>query len=592
VACGWSTALSLACALGGAYLLACVPGPPRLPAEPRASHAVLAAPAPSTPSAAATAPPVSSEPSRAPGRPGDDHFAVVAQSSAAADAAMAVLAEGGSAADAAVAGLLVSGVTEPVSSGLGGGGFALVWDAQAKRATVLDFRETAPMGIHPEHYDVRPRPASRRGVLVGVPGELAGLTELHARWGKLPLAELTRRAAELAERGFAVSHHLGRALRWNESWVVQAPACAALFAPLGRLLASGETAKNPSLGRTLGRIAAEGRAAFYQGKLATDVVESARHAGSRMTAEDLRSYRVIERTPLGIDWEGYHVLTLPPPSAGGLLLGETLGMHGRAELRALGYATGAYDHLLGETFRGAMADRVRAVGDPAFIRLDPSSLLTPDRLRARRAHIALDRTLPSAPLAFGDSGTSTLLATDAVGNVVAVSSSVNDMFGAKLFAAGGFVLNDTLADFSDRRQEQRFAAGLRPNSPKGGARPVSSMAPTIVLRDGEPVLVLGGSGGTAIGPAVTQVLLGKLVFDRPTEQAVSDLRFHTPPGGGLTLEPEADPALCADLRARGEVVELRPSYAAVGLLALEPGRGRRRLEASGDPRKGGLGKVE
>jgi gamma-glutamyltranspeptidase/glutathione hydrolase len=249
----------------------------------------------------------------------------------------------------------------------------------------LDFRETAPIGIHPEHYDARPVSAPRRGVLVGVPGEVAGLAQLHRRWGKLPFATLAGRAAEIADRGFEVSPHLSRALRWNASWVLQTPAVAAAFAPLGELLGSGARAKNPRLGRTLERIGAEGSAAFYQGAIGTDVVDTARRAGSRIAATDLTSYQVVERTPLELEWHGHRVLTMPPPSGGGLALAETLGMHTPDELRALGYGSGAYGHVLCETFRLALGDRVRAIGDPGFIRPNlPCVLASPSTGRCLR----------------------------------------------------------------------------------------------------------------------------------------------------------------------------------------------------------------
>lgn len=534
-------------------------------------------------------------PAPEPPRPKPHRFAVAAESAAAARIAMDVLARGGSAADAAVAGILASGVTHPVSSGLGGGGFAVVWDAGEKAVHVLDFRETAPIGLRPSELGKREGlPDRKRGVLVGVPGEVAGLAELHHRWGKLAFAEDVRPAAEAAENGFVVSAHQARALRWSEAWVKRT-ARYAFFAPGGALLGPRETAKNPALAATLRRLGAEGKAAFYEGAIADDVLATARAGGSRLTAEELRAYKVIERAPLHTRWEGHDVFTMPPPSAGGLTVLETLHMHGKADLAALGAGSGAYLHLLAETFRGALADRVRAVGDPAFHKIDVAALASRERMAARRAKIALDATTPAPRFRLDEHGTTHLVAVDAQGNVVALTSTVNDMFGARLVTAGGFPLNDQLDDFSTAAIEKRFGLrpGSGPNSPHGGARPASSMTPTVVLRDGAPVFSAGGSGGLRIPTATTQVLLAWLVFGRDPALAVADPRVDTPPAGGLYLDPGAPPEVVADLARRGEVVEnTKPNFSAVQAVSIGVKDGARWMSAGADPRKGGSALVE
>lgn len=516
---------------------------------------------------------------------------MVAENATVADAAMEVLAAGGSAADAAVVGLLTAGVAQPVSSGIGGGGFALVWDASAKRVTVLDFREMAPHGLRESDYAERPPVETRRGVMVGVPGEVAGLTELHQRWGKLPWAELVRRAADRAEQGFVVSHHMARALRWNRAWLLAAPGYEAVFAPLGKLLAAQAVARNPALASTLRRIATEGRAGFYQGAIAQDVVTTARRAGSRFTQQDLDAYRVVERAPLHTRWETTDIYTMPPPSAGGLMVLQTLHMHSRAELVQLGYRTGAYTHVLAETFRGAIADRIREIGDPAFVKMDVEGLVARARMRTRREQIAPGRTRQADAFPLREAGTSHFAAMDGAGNVVCVTSTVNNMFGAKLVSRGGFVLNDELDDFSTRRLEDRFRARSRPNRPRGGARPVSSMTPTLAVRDGAVVLAVGGSGGTRIATGVTQTLLARLAFGRSAEQAVTDPRFHTPPGGGVWVEDAESSPWVVDLRKRGELVRQRPNYSSVGMITVDRRNGSQRIEAAGDPRKGGTGRI-
>jgi gamma-glutamyltranspeptidase/glutathione hydrolase len=505
---------------------------------------------------------------------------------------MSILERGGSAADAAIAGVLTVGVAQPVSSGIGGGGFAVVWHAKSKRATVLDFREAAPVGISLADYRRRPPPPGKEGVMTGVPGEIAGLFELHARFGKLALAEDMRGAAETAAKGFPVSAHLARVLKMNERWILKSPRLA-FFHPAGSLLGVSETAANPALAATLQRIAAEGKAAFYEGAIAADVLATARDAGSRMTESDLKRYAVIEREPLRTTWEGHEVITMPPPSAGGLMILEALAMHSKADLNALGYGTGAYFHMLAETFRGAIADRMLAIGDPAFVRSDPAALASPERMKARRARISLDATTPAEKFRAREAGTSHLVAVDEEGNVVAITSTVNNMFGAKIVAKGGFFLNDELDDFTTDTISRRFGLQRGPNAPRGGARPASSMTPTIVLKDGAPVLALGGSGGPRIATATTQVLLAHLAFGRPVSQAVADIRIETPFAGGLALDAAAPAEIAKDLEDRGEVVNTTlPNFSAVQAVSISHKDGARVIEAASDPRKGGTGAVE
>lgn len=581
-------ALAAGLLLVGAFPSGCVAPPPQPPAQPLAETVappVEAGPPP------VTAPPIPP----APRTPRPHRFAVAAESATAARIAMDILERGGGAADAAIAGILACGVTHPVSSGIGGGGFAVVWDAKTRSVSVLDFRETAPIGLRLRDYATRDRlPDKKRGVMVGVPGEIAGLAEIHHRWGKLAFADDLRPAADAAEHGFPVSAHLARALRWNEAWILRTPRHAFL-APGRALLAVKETAKNPALAATLRRIGAEGKAAFYEGAIAEDVVATATSAGSRLTAGELRDYKVIDRAPLHTAWEGYDVFTMPPPSAGGLTVLETLHMHSKADLAKLGYGSGAYLHLLAETFRGAVADRVKWIGDPAFHRADVAALSSAPRMAARRARISLEATRTAERFVLDEAGTSHLVAVDDEGNVVALTSTVNNMFGSKLVTAGGFVLNDTLDDFTTTALERRFGLGpgRGPNAPHGGARPASSMTPTLVLRDGAPVFALGGSGGLRIVTGTTQVLLARLVFDRAPADAVADPRIDTPPTGGLSLDPGAPAAVVADLVRRGEVVDgTKPNFSAVQAVAIGARDGARYLEAGADPRKGGAAIVE
>jgi gamma-glutamyltranspeptidase/glutathione hydrolase len=526
--------------------------------------------------------------------PKSHRYAVASENPAATKLAMGVLERGGNAVDAAIAGVLAVGVMQPVSSGIGGGGFAMVYDAKAKRVTVLDFRETAPRGLAPNDYvGLWARRKVKEGIMTGVPGEVAGLSEMHARWGKLAFAECVRGAADAAAQGFPVSAHMARVLRMNEAWVQKSPGYAGIFHPAGALLSVGATAKNPALAATLQRLAAEGKAAFYDGSIAADIVETARAGGSRMGMDDLARYEVIERAPLKTEWEGNEIYTMPLPSAGGVLMLETLHMHAKADLVALGFGTGAYQHMLAETFRGAVADRVRLLGDPAFVKVDVDALTSRERMKARRARISLTSTTLAEKFPVSEAGTSHLVAVDEEGNVVSVTSTVNNMFGAKLVTKGGFVLNDELNDFTFERVDKIFGIRLGPNRPRGGARPVSSMTPTIVFRGNTPILSLGGSGGTRIATGTTQVLLAHLAFGRRVGEAVADGRIETPPWGGLYVDTSTPADVLKDLEARGEVVNATmPNFSAVQAVSIEMKDGARVIEAAADPRKGGEAAVQ
>jgi gamma-glutamyltranspeptidase/glutathione hydrolase len=529
-----------------------------------------------------------------------DRFAVASESATATRVGMEALRAGANAVDAAITVALTLGVVEPESSGIGGGGFALVWDAAQRKVTALDFRETAPRGIDPAALEDRPKtPVEKgRGRMIGVPGEVAGLLELHRRFGTRSLAEDAAPAIALAENGYYTSNHLAQLALAYHDQLEWSRRLYTLFRPDDWCVGIGRKIKNPDLGGTLRRIAAEGRRGFYQGKVASEIVEAAQAAGSPMTDRDLSTYAPVEREPLTVGWEGYKVFTMPPPSAGGLMLAETLGMFGKADLQALGLGSGGYVHLLAETFRGAVADRMRSIGDPAFVKTDVAALTEKMRLLDRRGHIALDRTHPASRFVLKEHGTTHLVVVDGEGNVVSLTSTVNNGFGAFVSTeTSGVLLNDELADFTTRAQAQPF--GESPNVPRPLARPTSSMTPTIVLRDGLPELALGGSGGLRIATGVTEAFLARTVFGLSPMQSVSATRFHTPtdytPPNGPVLELEygASDAIVRDLRSRGETVQLVDDYSGVHMVSFDRGPGGAlHMSAAADPRKRGAAAVE
>ncbi len=518
---------------------------------------------------------------------GGGRIAVATENKSASQLAIAQMQKGGTAVDAMVTAALSGGVASPTSSGVGGGGFGLVWIAAERRAYLLDFRETAPKGIDVAAFENRPFSKDQLGRLSGVPGEVRGLYQLHKLLGKRKWNEVVEPAARLAKTGFPVVRHLGNMLKGYGKRLKQDPGVAGVYYPNGRPAAVGNLVKNPALARTLEKIAASGPAAFYEGDVASDIVESARKNGGALTLADLKDYRPAERKPLHVRWEGYDVYTMPPPSAGGLMLVQTLKLYKKAELAQHGIDSGAYQHLVAEALRAAIADRMRYLGDPDKEKVDVAKLVSDERMALRKKRIALDRTHGIPRFGLEGAGTHHLVTADALGNVVTLTTTVNRLFGAKYTTEkSGIVMNDELDDFTTKSSVAPFGMKESPNRPRPGARPVSSMTPTIVVKNGRVVLALGGSGGTAIATNTTQMVLSNLVFGNSPKQALAKRRFYIPTRQAyIMLEQGAPKSLVRDLESRGEIVGFFPfKTTAMQMVAIDE-RGHK-LAAS-DPRKHG-----
>lgn len=528
--------------------------------------------------------------------PPSHSFGVATESPAATREAGKVLAAGGNAFDAAACAALIAGFTNSVSSGIGGGGFALVYSARDQKPFLLDFREVAPAAVDTSVLDVRPVPPEKRGHTVGVPGEVAGLFELHSRYGKLSWKDVVSRAARLAEQGFLAEPHnteqvAEQVAQHPELLPKTSAGFRSVYLPGGSAAKLGQRLYARKLAKTLGRIAAEGRRGFYEGPVAADLTSTVKAAGGALELADLAAYKPVQREPLRVDWAGKQVLTMPPPSAGGLLVAEVLSLFQPGELTALDDAPGKRIHLLAEAMRGAVADRARFVGDPAFVNVDVPRLLAPARMAKRKALIAEDRTHTPPRFGLEDAGTHHLVVADDAGNWVSLTTTLNDAFGAKLYAEqSGVLLNNQLTDFSTPESVAAFGMKESPNRARPGARPVSSMAPTLVLDGGKPVLALGGSGALTIAPNITQVLLNRLAYGMSAETAVAAPRITIPlprTGQTLWLESALAKPYGADLTARGELWLAKDSENAVQLVARDGGG----FSAAADPRKGGTAQV-
>lgn len=453
-----------------------------------------------------------------------------------------VLRSGGNAADAAVAVAFVLAVTFPQAGNLGGGGFLLFRSAQG-RHEALDFRERAPAGLEAARFldeEGRPVPGLSLGggLSVGVPGTVAGLAEIHRRWGSRPWKDLVAPAIRLAEEGFAIPPFLARSLAVHAAKLGADPEARSIFLRNGEPPPAGERLVQTDLAAALRRIAENGPAGFYEGTLAGALVRAVRGAGGVMTAEDLGSYRPSLRTPLVGTYRGYRVVSFPPPSSGGVALLQMLGMLEPHDLRAAGPGSSLAVHLMAEAQRRAFADRSRWLGDPDFYDVPVEGLLAPDYLARRAADIRQDRATPSLRVLPGEPArpespdTLHFSVADEAGRVAALTATLNAAFGNGIVAQGtGILLNNEIDDFAlaPGAPNTYGLLGGEANAIAGGKRPLSSMTPTIVERPGggpRPALVLGSPGGGAIITAVLQVLVNVIDHDLPLQEAVDAPRFH------------------------------------------------------------------
>jgi gamma-glutamyltranspeptidase/glutathione hydrolase len=465
------------------------------------------------------------------------HGMVVTAQSLASAVGVDILKQGGNAVDAAVAVGYALAVVHSCCGNLGGGGFMLIHLAGGKDV-VIDFRETAPLAATRDMYlDAAGNPipgASTEGYkAVGVPGTVLGLETALKRYGSLSRAQVMAPAIALAEQGFALTGPDVDILRTSTEAFAGQANVASIFLKQGQPFAAGDRLVQPELAETLKLIARDGSDAFYRGPIADAIVAASKANGGILEVEDFRHYEVVEREPLRCSYRGYDIVSTPPPSSGGVTICEILNIASGFPLGAQGYHSAAATHNLVEAMRRAYVDRNNRLGDPAFVTNPLTELLSADYAAKLRAGIDADHATASSTLksALDQEGNQTThySVIDAAGNAVGVTYTINNYFGAKVIAGKtGFFLNDEMDDFTAKPGSPNMFGLVQgsANEIAPGKRPLSSMSPTLLTRDGHVFLLLGSPGGARIITIILQVIVNVLDYGMDVQSAVNAPRFH------------------------------------------------------------------
>lgn len=530
------------------------------------------------------------------------HFMVAAANPLAARAGYEVLKRGGTAADAAVAVQAMLGLVEPQSSGLGGGAFALYWDAGSGDLTSYDARETAPLAATPDYWlDAKGNPrkffdAVPGGLSVGVPGTPMLMDRLHADHGRLDWAGLIEPARRTAESGFTVSPRMaasvaGAATRGLNRFKVARD----YFMPGGLPVAAGTNLRNPAYAASLGALQQDRSAPFYSGRIARAIVAATTGAQENpglLSMEDFARYRVIKRAPVCAPYRGRQVCGMGPPSSGGLTVGQILSLVAPFDLAARGPTADGF-HVIAQASRLAFADRGLYMADADFVNM-PEGLLDPTYMADRAALIDPTRDMgkarPGEPpwkegalwapeVQVERPGTSHFVIVDGDGSVLSMTTTIETGFGSRLIV-GGFLLNNELTDFSFRPMRDGRPVA---NRVEGGKRPRSSMSPTIVMQAGRPVIATGSPGGSRIIGYVAQTLIAMIDWGMDP-QAAADLPHVVNRNGATDVEDDAPQVWADGLAALGHDVKRRNMNSGIHTIVIGPDG----LTGGADKRREGL----
>lgn len=515
----------------------------------------------------------------------------------AAKAGLEILKKGGNAFDAAVVTAFMLGVVEPHASGLGGGGFATIYSAKDQKSYVVDFREVAPAKGNADIY-----PRDDKGKVLndamgtgwyaaGVPGEVAGLEYINKTFGTMKWENLVNPAIKQSEEGIVVSETLSKIVTDEFDRAQKFPSqefYQKTFLKNGLPVQPGDKVVNPEYTKSLQKVAAGGADAFYKGEIADAIASAyAKNGNGFITKDDLANYKVAVHEPIRANYRGYTVETVPPPSSGGLTVLEMLNILEGYDLAKMGWGTPDYLHTFIETQKLAFADRAKYMGDPAFVKVPVSGLLDKryaDELRKRINPQSASKQAVKAgnPNPYESGSTTSFSVIDKDGNMITITKTINHFLGSGVVPEGtGIMMNDEMLDFTDKIGHI--------NSPEPGKRPLSSISPVIVLKDGKPFMTMGSPGGTRIIPAVTNVLVNTIDFGMDLQAAIVAARYHNPNAKATDIESAVASETIKALEEKGHKFKLRDSmdlfFGGVQGVMIGPDG---KLHGGADPRRDGV----
>lgn len=506
-----------------------------------------------------------------------------------------VLRKGGNAVDAAIAVHFALAVVYPQAGNIGGGGF-MIFRGKEGKTDALDYREKAPAAATETMYldsagNILPNKSRIGGLACGVPGSVDGMWKAHKKYSRLSWGELVTPAIELAEKGYQITEQEAQNLNEERFSFIRHSTIQPAFVKMEPWQA-GDWLIQKELAQTLGRIAGYGRDGFYTGATATLIVNEVSKQGGVMTHQDLQNYQSVWRTALEFDYKDLHIITMPPPSSGGIILRQLLAMTGDYPLKEYGFHSAAAVHLMAEAERRAYADRAMHMGDPDFWKVPVKKLTDAAYLKSRMADFQAGAASKSASVAAGQiresEETTHFSIVDAMGNTVSVTTTLNDSYGSRVVVSGaGFILNNEMDDFSAKPGVPNLygAIGGKANAVAAGKRPLSSMTPVIVTKGGKTWLVAGTPGGTTIPTSVFQVIVNVAEFDLPLPDAVQAKRFHHQwsPDKIFIEEGALTEEVIQKLTAMGHTVEVRDPIGRVeAILRLPNGQWQGVADERGD----------
>lgn len=469
------------------------------------------------------------------------HGMVASQETLASRTGVEILKQGGNAVDAAVAVAFSLAVTLPRAGNIGGGGFMLVHIAKENKTIAIDYREMAPSKAKKnifldENGDAVEKLSREHGLAVGVPGTVMGMSLALEKYGTMTLAQVTAPAIKMAQEGINITPDLAQSLAGLKRRMAQWPTTAAIFYKAdGSDYQVDDILKQPELAHSLSLIAEKGTKGFYEGETATKLINAVKDAGGIMTLDDLKNYKVVEREPVRGEYRGYEVVSMPPPSSGGVHIIEMLNVLQQFPIDKLGHNTAQTIHLMAETMKYAYSDRSEYLGDPDFYKVPVTALTSKDYAHKIASQIAMNKVTPSAEIKPGklapyeSDQTTHFSVVDKWGNAVSNTYTLNFSYGSGLVAKGtGILLNNEMDDFSAKPGVPNGygLVGGDANAVEGNKRPLSSMSPTIVMKDGKPFLVTGSPGGSRIITTTLQIIMNVIDHGLNIAEASNAARVH------------------------------------------------------------------